>query len=151
MADINFVNDSGDAGYSVVIGRNPRAATGNKLIANIFQITLMTNINDSLLSGGYGGNGLQTMRAGITENTSTNTADLSFISTLVKIAVDDTVRQMLCDQTALGNAIPPEERIASASLDSLVKDQDRVSAVIRVVPETFQEVSPELLTVTLPL
>ena len=150
MADINFVNDL-TSGYFVVIGRNPRSAIGNKLIANIFQITFMTNINDALLSGGYGGNGLQTMRAGITESTSPNTADLSFISTLVKIAVDDTVRQMLSDQASLGNTIPPEERIASASLDSLIKEQDHVSASIRIIPEVSQAVPAELLTVTLPL
>lgn len=127
--DINFDNVVLDQEYSVSIGDNPTMAQGNKLLANIFEITFMTSLNDSLLSYGYGADGVGVIRTGFNPN------DLQSIASMVKVASDNTVLMMKADQ----NNISKTEKIVSAYVDNVNKVQDNVSVNIRIIPEEYEQ------------
>lgn len=143
--DINFDNITINGEYSVSIGSNPAIAQGNRLVANIFEITLMTNINDSLLSNGYGGNGVVAIKTGFDPN------DLQSIASMVKVACDNAVMMMKADQTNITN-IPKIEKISSAYVIEVNKIRDKVAICINIIPEEYepQYIEPGL-RLTLPL
>lgn len=144
--DINFTNilDSPE-GFEISMGQNPLAATGNKLLANIFEVTFMTNISQSLLSNGYGGDGVETISMAFNPN------DIESMSALIKIAVDNTVSVMKNDQDQYGTKIPATERIVSAEIIKVEKVSDRVYATIKITPEEYENISSDNLLVVFPL
>jgi len=143
--DIGFNNNIADDGFFISIGVDPLRVSGNKLLANIFEITFLTNINEALLSNGYGGNGINTVGIGYDAN------DTQSLSALVKIAIDNTVSVMIPDQAQYGNLIDPTEKLLSASIDSVEKDGDRVFVKINVTPEAFDDPTDDTIIVALPL
>ena len=143
--DISFINIITGSGFSTNIGINPKAVTGNQLLANIFEITFMTNITDSLLSNGHGGNAINTISKGY------NTNDLQSLSAMVKIAIDETVSVMTEDQDKYGSLIPNTEKLQSASLQTITKVSDQVSITIKIIPEEYEVQTVDSLLVVLPL
>ena len=145
--DINFenLNSSSEGGFYVNTGSNPRVVTGNRLLVNIFEITFMTSVNQSLLSDGYGGNGLYTISLGFDPN------DIQSISAVIQIACDNTVSSMKVDQANFGSEVPLTERISSASIQSITKNLDIVEATIKIVPEEYETIFRDNLLVVFPL
>ena len=143
--DINFTNRIDSEGFRTEIGVDPTMASGNKLLANIFEITFLTNINESLLANGYGGNGINTLGVTINNN------DIQSISAMIKIAIDNTVAVMIPDQSQYGDLIDPTERIVSADIKSIEKISENVSVDINIVPEQYEAASEGTLFVSLPL
>ena len=143
--DIQFKNNITSQDFSVSIGIDPVRVSGNRLLANIFEITFLTNINEALLSNGFGGNGINTVGIGYDTN------DLQSLSALIKISIDNTVAVMLPDQAQYGNLIDPTEKLVSANIESVTKEEDRVFVRIRIVPEQYDTPGDENLMVALPL
>ena len=144
--DINFenLNSSSEGGFYINIGTNPKVVTGNRLLANIFEVTFMTNMNQSLMSFGYGGDGLYTINLGYDPN------DLQSLGAIIQIANDNTVATMLQDQAQFGLEVPAIERIVSASVDSVTKELDLVTAKIKLVPEEYETIYQDNLLVVFP-
>ena len=109
--DINFVNNISQEDFDITITENPLSATGNKLLANIFEITFLTDTSDTALSNGYGGNGLNIIGSNYNSN------DTQSTSALVKIALDNTVRAMREDQDE--TLSPATELLESAEIISI--------------------------------
>ena len=129
--DINFTNiKTGDGDFFVRIDDIPTIATGNKVLANIFEITFMTNTNDSLMSYGYGGDGIGTVSNSYDPN------DLQSIAAAIKVACDNTVDAMKIDQSYDPN-IPPTEKIVSARVINVTKNSDAVLVSMDIVPEEY--------------
>ena len=144
--DIAFSNVMLNGVFSVNIGANPISVSGNALVANIFEITFMTNLNDSLMSFGYGGDGVNTIKMAYDSN------DPQSIAAMVKIAMDNTVSAMIADQAANPKDIPTTEQIDSASLVSITKVDDQVRVIMKIIPVEWEpQYLGSGLTVSLPL
>lgn len=143
--DIHFTNIINDGGFEVNIDDMPPIAKGNQLIANMFEVTFLTNLNTSLMSFGYGGNGVDIISRSYDPN------DTQSIAAAVKVACDNTVIVMQADQYA-DPAIPSTEKIVSAKVVSINKDRDRVSVSINIVPEQMDNgASSGALNLVIPL
>lgn len=142
--DINFTNTK-DNGFEVRLDDIPTSCIGNQVMANIFEITFLTNLNDSLMSYGHGGDGVKTIGREYDPN------KLQDIAAAVKVSSDNTVAVMKIDQNS-DNTIPATEKIVSASVVSVTKDLDQVAVVINLIPEQFDNPSaPQPLFLTLPI
>lgn len=129
--DINFTNiRTGDGDFFVRIDDIPTIAVGNKVLANIFEITFMTNTNDSLMSYGYGGDGVGTVSNSYDPN------DLQSIAAAIKVACDNTVDAMKVDQAYDSNT-PATEKIVSARVVNVTKNSDAVLVSIDIIPEEY--------------
>ena len=143
--DINFDNVRVGGEFSIKIDDIPIAATGNKLLANIFEITFLTNLNDSLMSYGHGGDGVGTVSKSYDPN------DLQSIAAAVKVARDNTVTAMQIDQS-FDPSIPATEKIVSAKVISVKKSGDMTTVAIDILPEEFDSgpvQQPVILTLPL--
>ena len=129
--DIAFINVGTGSGFHTETGVYPTSVSGNALLANIFELTFMTDLNMSLMSFGYGGDSTQTIKLAYDSN------DMQSISAMIKIAIDNTVLIMVSDQNA-NPGIPDTELIQSASLVSISKNTDVVSTVISIVPVAYE-------------
>ena len=142
--DINFINKKTVDGFLIEIGSNPSSATGNRLMANIFEITYATSINSSLLSNGYGGDGNNLM-------SSVNREDFESASAVAKIASDNTVAAMKADQDKYGELIPDTEKIKRADIKDINQVGDRVFVTINLVPEAYDNPSNRNILSVIPL
>jgi DNA-dependent RNA polymerase auxiliary subunit epsilon len=139
----NVIDQTGD--FYVEIEENPMSVSGNRLVADIFEMTFMTSLNDSLLSYGYGANGINIVKTGYDPN------DTQSIASMMKMACDNTVLIMKADQ-ATDQRTPSIEKVSAAYVDEVNKQQDRVYVKIRIVPEEYEpQYAPSGITLTLPL
>lgn len=145
LMDINFTNVKINGDFSVRIDDIPTAVSGNRALANIFEVTFLTNLNDSLLSYNYGGDGVGVVSKSYDPN------DLQSIAAAVKVACDSTVLVMQADQTA-DQSIPPTEKIVSAKVITVNKTADSVYVSIDIIPEEY-DAGPvkKAIVLTLPL
>lgn len=141
--DMDFVNNTTDNDFDILISENPLGVTGNKLLANIFEITFLTNSSDAVLSNGYGGNGLNII------GNNYNSNDTQSTSALIKIALDNTVRSMREDQDE--TLSPATELIESAEIISIIQDGDKVDVSIKIIPVEYESASFDNLNVVIPL
>lgn len=141
--DIHF-NNLLDNGFDVSIEDIPPMATGNQLVANIFEVTFLTNLNASLMTFGYGGNGIDIVSRSYDPN------DEQSIAAAIKVACDNTVVSMKADQYA-DPSMPANEKIASANVMSVNKKQDRVSVSVNIVPEKIDNTIGDQIILVIPL
>lgn len=143
--DINYNNVVDQNGFSVRIDDIPTSVSGNKSLANIFEITFLTNMNDALMSYGYAGDGSGTISRSYDPN------DLQSIAAAVKVASDNTVSVMQIDQ-ASDSTIPATEKIVAAKVINVNKTVDTVYVSINITPEEYDNgVTQAPIILTLPL
>lgn len=130
--DLQYLNVSADGDFYISLPDNPNGVTGNRLLANIFEVCLLTNVENSLLSNGFGGNGTSMMALNYDPN------DLQSIAAMLQVVLDYTVATIKADQNSFGQSLPKEERIDSASLVNVSKDGENVAIQIKVVPEVYE-------------
>lgn len=138
MPDIDYTVDIG-SGFSVSLEDNPKKATGNKALANRFEITFLTSTKKYLLgesevvTDGYGGNADSVVGQMHALNNEQS------IAASVTVAIDKTVESIIQNQETITEA---NERLVSASLTSLDIRGDTVYAKIELVPEEYEEYYP---------
>ena len=143
--DIEYKNVKANGYFDINIDPMAQGVIGNRLLANIFEMTFLTNINDSLMSFGYGGGGTSYVKISYDPN------DLQSIAAAMKVACDTTVMMMKSDQDAYPS-IPVNERILSASVVSVDKVVDTTYVTLSITPEeSDQNPDPNALILTLPL
>jgi intracellular sulfur oxidation DsrE/DsrF family protein len=144
--DINFNNIlTVDGDFLIRIDDIPIKVEGNRALANIFEITFLTNVNDSLMSYGYGGDGVGTVSKSYDPN------DLQSIAAAIKVACDNTVTAMQIDQS-FDTSIVATEKIVSARVMTVTKTSDRVSVSIDIIPEEYDSgTAQQPIVLTLPL
>jgi hypothetical protein len=148
--DIDFKNLAGED-FTIDVGVEPRVASGNKLLANIFEVTMLTNIryysnSNNIIADNFGGNAIQLL--GATINSSNNYQSLYGI---IQIIVDRTVDSILNDQNSL-TIKDPTERLVSASIVDISNIRDSVSVNIKIVPEEYElNIDPNGLFINIPL
>lgn len=130
--DIQYLNVSSNGNFDISIPDNPNGVTGNRLLANIFEVCLLTNVENSLLSNGFGGNGTAFMSMNFDPN------DVQSIAGMMQVALDYTVTTIKNDQNSFGQTLPLEERIDSASIVNIEKDGENVMVQIKIIPEVFE-------------
>jgi len=146
--DINELNNEGED-FAMDVGIEPKFATGNKLLANIFEITLLTNIRyysfgDEIVRESFGGNGLNILgRTYTNENTDS-------LSGAIQTIIDRTIESILEDQEK-SSIRTATERLETASLLELQIIGENVSLKIKVVPEEYEEKYIDNLSIVLPL
>lgn len=127
MSDINFsrkFDSSGNVVYSI----GNQAATGNKLMANVFEKTFLSNIKfNDIFGKPYGGNALDFI------GRTYNPDDIDTLIAMVAISIDQTVKAMTSDVN--NNYRPNTEKLQSASLVSVDVTKESAAAVrIKLVP-----------------
>lgn len=123
MADFNLVSITDkDGSISFSLPDNGGVVKGNKALATQFMITLLTNVKNSYLAYGFGGNVSDVGKVGPGFDTGSVAASL-------QSSCDATVRCMKLSQSPT-----PTEQIASAMVEGVDKVLNRVTASIRVVP-----------------
>ena len=144
MPDIDYTVNI-DSGFSVSFSNEPRKATGNKALANRFEITFLTTSRTYL----EGGNNVTDSFGGDADKIVGNSSSLSSrqgIASSVNIAIDKTVESILGNQSDITDTT---ERLISASLVSLDVKGDTVYSKIELVPEKYEDSYP--LYYSLPL
>ena len=141
--DINFANTVDSNGDYVISSQDGMVyASGNKLLANMFEITFLTNKSDSVLISD-GGNGFKII------GNNYNGGDLQSMAALVKITIDNTMKALLADQLE-SNSLNTE-KIESAELTDIYNENDHVTIVIKITPIEFDKGTFNNLNVVIPL
>jgi len=125
--DINFEREVSGTDVVYLTARDPRAAFGNKKLANIFEINFLTQSRRNDVFGARGGNALSILGAHY------STSDLQSMAALITTMIDATVNQMKEDQEAIN--VPPTERILDAKLTHLVGSGKYIYVNIHMIPE----------------
>lgn len=145
MADINFSNINDNGEFSIGVDNGSKAVTGNRYLANRFQITFLTKSklyiygDGNKESDGYGG-GVQAYAG--TERALDNPES---VMASMSIAVDKAVDDIKSDQ----KSSDPTERIESASVLSVDIAGTTVYSTIKIVPEKMQTINDLLYIVAL--
>jgi len=134
MADMNFsFYDYGEGqDYGVTLGDNSDIVSGNKALANRFQITLFNNgisfigSDGEVVSEGFGGRFFD-----IITQPRVLSDENAMRATLV-IVVNNTVNSIRNDDSKL--SIPDTEKLDSATLVDMTKSGDIISARIKITP-----------------
>jgi len=128
MSDINFARRF-DVNGSVEYFIAGQAATGNKLLANIFEKTFLTNVRLNDVFGDIsGGNAIDFV------GRSFNPDDVGTVAALVAEAVDETVKSIQNDPASATR--PASERLESADIIEIESTiENNIAVRIQVVPE----------------
>ena len=147
MSDIYFINNIDSTGnFDVVLDGNPQMVSGNQLLANIVETVMLTNVQTSLLSNGFGGDATNLI------GKSYNPNDLASISAMMKVSLDKTKKIIIDDQNESLDFIPATEKLFSLDLVDITKIADRIMVTIKVVPQEMEpRFAPAGPTITLPL
>lgn len=129
MSDIDIITDLRE-GFSIELGDNPQAVSGNRALLNRFEITFLTKTRrflwgDQIVVDNYGGDANKFINRPQVLN------DIQGISAAVETAMDQTVQSMIGDQP---DSVPDTEKIERAELLSVDVVNDLVVASIRVYP-----------------
>lgn len=147
--DIDFKNLFNED-FTVDVGIEPKIATGNKLLANIFEITMLTNVryykvNNNIVSDNFGGGAL-----GLLGRTVGMDSNYQSLYGILQIIIDKTVDSILVDQDKAAFK-DPTERLESASIIAISSIGENVSVNIRLVPEKYGNIDPDSLFINIPL
>jgi hypothetical protein len=129
MADLDFYRTDDD-GFVMSIGDVPAKVSGNRALANRFQLTFLTAsrrflLGDTVVIDNFAGDAEKYI------NRPQSLNDLQGIATSVATAVDKTVQSLISDQP---DTLPNTEKISKAELVSIDIVDGVVVAVIRIYP-----------------
>ena len=128
--DIDFINDT-TSGFDVLFQSHPQAATGNKLLANRFEILLLTSIKYFSTYNGYETDGSGGDLYGIITKSRSRIENTDVLAASINIAIDKTVEDL---KRTTPSTAPDTEKISSANIKEFDIHGDFVTLSIDVIP-----------------
>ena len=126
----NFTN-----GFSIEIGPNPNIVNGNRFLANLFEVLLLSNIQSFV----YDGIVIEETNVGDLENMVCDD-NIAFNKEALTMSIINAINRTVASLKASENEKTPNaERIKSALLTDIITNEDGLNVSISILPVEIEK------------